>query len=247
MLKRKIKSFFRWLFRRPWWTPNNKSKKALRKEADKIIGYDKTVNKSWSTSWKYFIKRQFPWYGILEMTQYKIIEMRDYMQNYSIINEEATNKQIKQMTEVIDLGYKILADEYENFAHKWSRENTVPVVIISQKGQELTRLYNHGLFSDIIDDDQLYADDPLSEAAKQMRRNFLKDKDTRSVKEWLKDNNLTEKEIKTAYTSAWINGKSNEENSATIDQMYSEAWQDRRNDVAKYFECIGEYVGVWGD
>lgn len=234
------------LFKKPWWTPNKNSRKKLREEADKIIGYDKTVNKSWNTSWKYFIKRQFPWYGILELTQYKIIEMRDYMQNHSIINKEDTDKQIKQMTEVIDLGYKILADKYDDFAYNWSRENTVSVIIISKKGQEVARLYDHDLFSDIVDEDLLY-DTPLSEAAKQMRSNFLKDKDTRSVKEWLKDNNLTEKDITVAYTGAWINGKSDEENSARKRQMYTEALQDRKNDIAKYFECIGEYVETWGD
>jgi hypothetical protein len=66
-----------------WWKPSPQTKQTLKEAADNLIGYDKTVNKSWKSRWKYFIKRQFPWYGIIELNQFKIIEMRDYMIHYS--------------------------------------------------------------------------------------------------------------------------------------------------------------------
>ena len=100
-----------------WWRPNEETKKMLRKEADRLIGYDKTVNPSWKNRWKYFIKRQFPWYGLIELNQFKIIEMRDYMLHYSILAEEEVEKQVREMSEVIVLGNKILEDNYEDSAH----------------------------------------------------------------------------------------------------------------------------------
>ena len=245
----------------PYWRPNRHSRKMLREEADKLIGYDKTVNPCWKkSSWKYFIKRQYPWYGIIELNQFKIIEMRDYMQNHSSIEEKATQKQIKQMTEIIELGYKILEDKYEDEAHKWLRENSCSVTIISKpiKGEtlqekincikdEIARLYNRHMFDDLISEAELYPDEPVSKEALEMRTEFIKDKDTRSVKEWLEQNNLTEKDISLSYTGEWMNGKSGEENQAEMDKRFQAAWNARQKDINKYFELIAKNVDSWGD
>jgi len=259
-----FKRLWRKITRKPYWYPNKESQKMLRKEADELIGWDKSINPCWNKSWKYFIKRQYPWYGLLELCQFKIIEMRDYMQNHSFINKKDTQKQIKQMTEVIELGRKILADEYENAAFQWNRDNEVSITIIykkpdypknatlkdkisyNKKREELGRLYNTGIFEEIIGNQDLY-NERLSEEGKTRLHNYIKDKDTRKLSEWLRDNNLTENDIETAYTSEYTNGLSEEENHKTSTQMYEEAWQDRRNDIAKYFECIGEYEYTWGD
>lgn len=111
--KHPIRKFFRHLFRTAWWQPNRQSRKMLKEEAKKLIGYDRSINETWAKSWKYFIKRQYPWQGIIELNQYKLIEMRDYMQNHSWAEKEYLNNQIKEMTEAIDLGNKILKDDYE--------------------------------------------------------------------------------------------------------------------------------------
>ena len=223
----------------------------LREEADKLIGYDKTVNPCWKkSSWKYFIKRQYPWYGIIELNQFKIIEMRDYMQNHSWLEEEATQEQIKQMTEVIELGNKILADEYENEAHKWYRENTVRITLVYRvvkiKGDTIkerlqayktpeARLYDTDLFDEIISDTSLESlDSDMSEEAAERLVNYLQGKDTRKLDAWLKDNNLTKKDITTAYTSEWINDKSSEENKKHWEEMLEEAINDRKADISKY-------------
>jgi len=246
-----------------WWRPNEETKKMLRKEADRLIGYDKTVNPSWKSRWKYFIKRQFPWYGLIELNQFKIIEMRDYMLHYSILAEEEVEKQVREMSEVIVLGNKILEDNYEDSAHKWMRENECRITIIEERrpieGEglkeklenserlELARLYNRDMFEDIISETELYLDDPISKEAFEMRKEFIKDKDTRSVDEWLKDNNLTKKDIRLSYTGEWINGKSNEENQAEVTRRFQEAWKARQDDINKYFALIAEYQHRWGD
>ena len=243
-----------------WCKPSPQTKKTLREAADKLIGYDKTVNKSWKCRWKYFIKRQFPWYGIIELNQFKIIEMRDYMIHYGSLAEEGTAKQVREMSEVINLGYKILEDKYDDEAHKWLRENECSVTIISKpiKGEtfkekincmkeEIARLYNRGMFEDIISEAELYLDAPISKEAFEMRKEFIKDKDTRSVEEWLKDNNLTEKDISLSYTGEWINGKSEEENQAEYTRRFQEAWKSRQDDINKYFALIAEYQYNWGD
>lgn len=258
------RKFFEWIkadiFKHPWWTPNRKSRRYLKEEADKLIGYDKTVNQSWKKSWKYFISRQVPWYGLLEITQYKLIEMRDYLIHYSRISEEETAKQVREMSEIINLGYKILEDKYEEEAHKWLRENQCSITIISKPvegktfqekincmKEELARLYNRHMFADIISEAELYLDNPMSKEAFEMRKEFIKDKDTRSVKEWLKDNNLTEKDISLSYTGEWINGKSEEENQAEMRKRFEDAWKARQSDISKYFALIGECYWDWGD
>ena len=236
------------------------SEKLLREAADKLIGYDKTVNKDWKSHWKYFIKRQFPWCGLIELNQFKIIEMRDYVTHYSWLAKEEIDKQVREMSEVINLGNKILEDKYEDEANKWLRENTCSVTIISRpaKGEtlqekiscvkdEIARLYNRGMFEDIISDAELYQEDPLSKEAFDRLREFTKDKDTRSVDDWLKDNNLTKKDISTAYTSEWINGKSDEENKEELTKRFNEAWKARQDDINKYFALIAEYQYGWGD
>lgn len=235
-----------------WWKPSPQTKKTLREEADKLIGHDKTVNKSWKCRWKYFIKRQFPWYGIIELNQFKIIEMRDYMIHYGWLAEEEIAKQVREMSEVINLGYKILEDKYDDEAHKWLRENECSVTLIykgkSIKNAELlAKLYNRSMFEDIISPAELYLDDPMSKEAFELRKEFIKDKDTRSVTEWLEANNLTKKDVHVAYSGEWINGKSEEENQAEYTRRFQEAWKSRQDDINKYFALIAEYQYNWGD
>lgn len=155
------------------------------------------------------------------------------------------------MTEVIDLGKKILADEYETEVYKFSRENRIGITVIYKKHpekkdedfycnfrDEVARLYNHDMFEKYLKDDKTFTNDVL-----EKRTLFLSDKDTRSVEEWLKDNHLTEKDITTAYTSEWIDPSYDQK---WLD-MLNEAWQDKKNDINKYFECIAEYYDGWGD
>ena len=246
-----------------WWKPSPQTKQELGEAADKLIGYDKTVNKSWKSRWKYFIKRQFPWNGLIELNQFKIIEMRDYIIHYSWLAEEEIAKQVREMNEVINLGYKILEDKYEDEAHKWLRENKCNITIISKstplkdvedktlieklEKQEIARLYNRDMFEDIIDDNKLFLDDPISKEAFDRLKEFTKDKDTRSVNEWLRDNNLNKKDISTCYTSVWINGKSDEENERELIRRFKEAENNRQKDISEYFRLIGEYQHNWGD
>ena len=246
----KLSNFLRNLFRlHPYWYPNKTSRKMLREEADRLIGYDKTVNPCWKkSSWKYFIKRQYPWHGLIELNQFKIIEMRDYIQNHSWLEEECTQKQIKQMTEVIELGNKILADEYDNEAHKWYRENSVQITLVSKKDGTEIKLYNTNLFDEIISNNSLESlDSDMSEEAVERLVNYLQGKDTRKLDAWLKDNNLTRKDVRVAYTAEWINGKSPEENKKHWEGMFEEAVNDRKADISKYFESIGDYYDHWGD
>ena len=246
----KFTRYIRKIFKlKPYWSPNKGSRKMLREEADKLIGYDKTVNPCWKkSSWEYFIKRQYPWSGIIELNQFKIIEMRDYMQNHSWLEKEVTQKQIKQMTEVIELGNKILADEYEDEAHKWYRENSVQITLIYKKDGTEVKLYNTDLFDEILSNSGLESiDPPISREAESRLETYLADKETRKLNVWLKDNNLTKTDVKLAYTSEWINGKSDEENRLYWQKMFEEAAEDRKADISKYFESIGDYYEGWGD
>lgn len=235
-------------------------KKILREHADKLIGWDKRVNPDWKKKWKYFIKRDYSWGNIIELNVFKIVQMREFMKNHSIVCQEEVDKQIKQMTEVIELGYKILEDEYEDDTHKWLRENSIPVTIISKsiKGEtlkerincikeEITRLYNRGMFEDIISETEFCLDDPISKEAFEMRKEFIKDKDTRSVEDWLKDNNLTKKDISLSYTSEWINGNTDENNSEEFRRRLKEAWKERQKDIDKFFKLIAKHCDGWGD
>ena len=246
----KFTRFLRKIFRlKPYWTPNKESRKMLREEADRLIGYDKTVNPCWKkSSWEYFIKRQYPWSGIIELNQFKIIEMRDYMQNHGWLEEECAQEQIKQMTEVIELGNKILADEYEDEAYKWYQENTVQITLVYKKDGTEVKLYNTDLFDEIVSSSEIDTVDFLiSEEAQNRLATYLVDKETRKLNVWLKDNNLAKTDVSLAYTSDWINGKSNEENKKHWEEMLEEAAKDRKADISKYFESIGDYYDGWGD
>ena len=241
--------FLRKIFKlKPYWSPNKESRKMLREEANRLIGYE-AVNPCWKkSSWEYFIKRQYPWSGIIELNQFKIIEMRDYMQNHSWLEKEVTQKQIKQMTEVIELGNKILADEYEDEAHKWYRENSVQITLVHKKDGTEVKLYNTDLFDEILSNSELeFIDSPISKEAETRLATYLVDKETRKLNVWLKDNNLTKTDVSLAYTSEWINGKSDEENRLYWQKMFEEAAKDRKADISKYFESIGDYYDDWGD
>lgn len=239
----KFTRFLRKIFRlKPYWSPSKQSRKMLREEANKLIGYE-AVNPCWKkSSWEYFIKRQYPWSGIIELNQFKIIEMRDYIQNHSWLEKEVTQKQIKQMTEVIELGNKILADEYEDEAHKWYRENSVQITLVYKKDGTEVKLYNTDLFDEILSNSELeFIDSPISKEAESRLATYLVDKETRKLNVWLKDNNLTKTDVSLAYTSEWINGKSDEENRLYWQKMFEEAAKDRKADISKYFESIGDY------
>lgn len=241
--------FLRKIFRlKPYWSPSKESRKMLREEANRLIGYE-AVNPCWKkSSWEYFIKRQYPWSGIIELNQFKIIEMRDYIQNHSWLEKEVTQKQIKQMTEVIELGNKILADEYEDEAHKWYRENSVQITLVYKKDGTEVKLYNTDLFDEILSNSELeFIDSPISKEAETRLATYLVDKETRKLNVWLKDNNLTKTDVSLAYTSEWINGKSDEENRLYWQKMFEEAAKDRKVDISKYFESIGDYYDDWGD
>ena len=242
--------FLKRMFGFPYWRPNRQSRKMLREEANRLIGYE-TVNPSWKkSSWEYFIKRQYPWSGIIELNQFKIIEMRDYMQNHSWLEEEPTQEQIKQMTEVIELGNKILADEYEEAVHEWVRGNQCAITIIAKSNREedmLVKLYNRGLFDDVKDKYKLDSEDSISPKAFKRLEDFIKDKDTRSVEEYLTDNNLNREDYKIYYTAEWINDKSEEENSAELKRRFQKAWDTRQKDINKYFKLIAKNVDTWGD
>lgn len=231
--------------------PNENTVKLLQTEADKLIGYDKRRSQYYNKGpWEYFMKRQVPWYGLIELNQLKIIEMRDWVQNYTYLTKRSIKRQVKQMTEAIDLGYKILADEYSNESHKWLRENTVPITLIYKgtlKDKNLVaKLYNSDIFDDLVEKFN-FDDYKLSDEANQRLINYIKDKDTRKINDWLRDNNLNDKDILTAYTSEYTNGLSEEENQNIFHKMLIEAARARQKDIRKYFGLIAKYYDSWGD
>ncbi len=233
--------------------PSEETKELLQNEADKLLEYslDKTLSPYYNKGpWEYFMKRQVPWYGLIELNQLKIIEMRDWVQNYTYLTKRSIKRQVRQMTEVINLGYKILADEYNKDSYKWLRENTVSVTLIYKgnlKDKNLVaKLYNTDIFDDIAEKFN-FDEYRLSDEAKQQLANYVKDKDTRKLKEWLKDNNLTRNQVITAYTSEYTNGLSEEENQAMYHEMMIQDYKTRQKDMKKYFSLIAKYYDNWGD
>ncbi len=201
-------------------------KKILREHADRLIGWDKRVNPDWKKEWKYFIKRDYSWGNIIELNVFKIVQMREFMKNHSIVCQEEVDKQVKQMTEVIELGYKILEDEYEDDAHKWFKENSVPVTLICEKNNFnniLHRVRNEGIFEGMVSKIESETD------------------------KWLRENNLTRKDVSTAYTTEWTNGDTNENNSEEFGRRLKEAWKERQKDTDKFFKLIAKHCGGWGD
>ena len=251
------------IFKKPYWSPNKESKRLFKDEAKRLIGYDQSVNPTWAKTWKYFIKRQFPWYGLLELNQFKIIEMRDYMQHHSHYEKDVTEKQIKQMTEVIELGNKILEDKYNYYEHAWLAANQVDVlevyekigeettdcgqfgkVTIDKSGKLLTKLYNVSIFDDLIVQDGWKEDlnDDISSKVE-----YLKDKNVTRLKDWLSENNLTRKDVAIQQTGEWTNGISEEENQKHLKILMLRASKERKEDINKYFKLIAKYYDNWGD
>lgn len=201
-------------------------KRIIREHADKIIGWDKRVNPDWKKEWKYFIKRDYSWGNIIELNVFKIVQMREFMKNHSIVCQEEVDKQVKQMTEVIELGYKLLEDEYEDDAHKWFRENSIPVTLICEKNNFKNVLHsvrNEGLFDGMVSKIELETD------------------------KWLRENNLTKKDVSIAYTTEWTNGNTDENNSEEFRRRSKEAWKERQKDKDKFFKLIAKHCDDWGD
>lgn len=258
-LFRKIKAFFG----HPWWTPNKESRKVLREEADRLIGWDKRINRSWDKSWKYFIKRDYPWYGIIELNQFKIIQMREYMKFSGGIDPKEIKKQVNQMNEVIDLGHKIIENDYNEEAYAFLRINSVNVTLIYKKkgeteldggtlgkfklpiqGEPLAKLYNTGLFEEFLDENN---SENIPENAKKTREEWLKGKETRSLTKWLSDNGLKRDQVATAYTSEWTNGKTEEENHKIYLELFKKCQKEYQKDINNYFKLIAKYYNSWGD
>ena len=61
-MKHPIKELIR---RIKWGRVPKESRKILREEADKLIGWDKRINPEWKDYWKYFIKREYPFGGFI--------------------------------------------------------------------------------------------------------------------------------------------------------------------------------------
>ena len=264
----------------PWWTPSRKSQKELKEKAKKLLGYDLRKNKSWNKSYGYFIKRQCPWYGLFESIIYQIEVEKDYIINKSWLAKEEVDKQVKQMNEALELGYKILEDNYEEYARAWNRYNSVSITKVylragkeeigkhlwlPKHGEEVAVLYDQNLVSEILEEqndqqsDDRFNDDYASWKA------YMKDKDTRSIKQFIADYNrsidemntnldkkhklklLTKKDICTVYSSEWTNGKSDKENHDTFLKLYKDAWKAKQKDKDKFFKLVSKYYEGWGD
>lgn len=196
-----------------YWKLNKQSKKNLKNAADRIIGYDKTVNPHWKESWKYVIKRQFPWYGILELNQYKISEMYEYVKNSATTDDKITAKELNQMQQILDIGWKLLEYDYDSEWSEWNKKNSRSGALIYEKlgekplkdtgmlskitvpvsGKLLAKVYC-GMFDELLGEnwEENWPDDS---ASKKERKKFIKRKKETAVSRWLDNYNKTADEM----------------------------------------------------
>lgn len=194
-----------------YWKFKKESKKKMRDTANRLIGFDKSVNPHWKTNWKYYIKREYPWAGLIELIQYKLTEEYEYIKEYAQLDETYKEQDLKQIQEVLDLGWKLLEFDYQKEWHDWYKQNSVPVTyvykkagqkplfkngsgLIDIKGELLVKLYDADIFDEILGENwsENWPDD---NASKKERKEWLKSKKTCKLTEWLDDYNKTVDEM----------------------------------------------------
>lgn len=194
-----------------YWKLNKESKKNLRETANRLIGYDKRPNPHWKDTWKYYIKREYPWGGLIQLIQYKISEEYEYVKNYSKLCEDSKDEDLNQMEEVLNLGWKIIEHNYEEEWHNWYKTNSVSVTyvyrkigerplfkdgtgMLSVRGELLVKLYKNDIFDEILGENW-EENWPGDDASKKERKNWLKSKKTCKLTEWLDEYNKTVDEM----------------------------------------------------
>ena len=117
------------IFKKCWWRLPKSARKDLNKAVHKLHT-DLDVNPCWKENWKKFLQHDYPWYGILELNQFKLMQMLAHYKS-----SDPDNYLIGRIDDIIALGKNILAhDTYENCEEwesvKWEKANLIPILLI---------------------------------------------------------------------------------------------------------------------
>lgn len=190
---------------------------------------DLEVNKNWKKRWKDFVKYDYDWDGtfFLELVLYKLKLIQKRYNSEAMANfmaEESLAPIQKSINECVELGEKILKDEYDTESSKYLKENTINghYLYINNDNEEKEILFK-------AEDDE---DLPLLSS---MKKCVDKKKEL--------EIQYPNKEINLAYYSEWINGCDKN----TWHEIMKQEKKQEEKDTKKFFTLIAKNYMSWWD
>ena len=193
-------------------------------------------------TWKNFGKFEMPFCGMLEAVQFKTYQMYDYIKNESNLIEYDIDKQLKEMEEVLELGWKLIDDVAYNKSSRFEDEHrTIKLKFYDSRTDKIitndnTSCIKHGDPIHIISHNPGPCTfDTKIEMAKSMAEEYIKT---------FYDNSKIPMDC-VIYEAAFP--FSNLEEVEEFKEKCKEDEDDRQRDIEKYFSLIAKYSSDWGD
>lgn len=206
-------------------------KKAYRAEIEAIKEWYKpkkyrkqNKHKDWKTDWKGFVECTYPWDGsdILTLIVYRLEVLRACLRHYG--HHEGSEAEVEEMGEVIELGRKIIDDNYHEEAQNFSKEHCAHVINIHKRATEKFQLTGEQI-GEIVksEDDDYFSDD--------------------AIKAWCKEHDIKEKDITTSYCGRW----DDQANHDKWLELLQAGNARREEDKKKFFSILAERLEFWWD
>lgn len=206
-------------------------KKAYRAEIEAIKEWYKpkkyrkqNKHKDWKTDWKGFVECTYPWDGsdILTLIVYRLEVLRACLRHYG--HHEGSEAEVEEMGEVIELGRKIIDDNYHEEAQNFSKEHCAHVINIyfgkkcadENKIGELVKWRSDDLYD------------------------YFGDKD---VEAWCRTRGYDRKNVLTSYSGRW----DDQANHDKWLELLRAGNAKREEDKKKFFSILAERLEFWWD
>lgn len=206
-------------------------KKAYRAEIKEIKEYyrpkkyrKQNKHKDWKTDWKGFVECTYPWDGsdILELIVYRLEILRACLRHYS--HHVGSEEEVEEIGEVIDLGRRILEDDYSEEAQEFSRQHCAHVI-------------NIYLGKKCVDKNK------IGELVKWKSDNLYNYFSNKDVDVWCREKGYDRKDVSTSYSGRWDDMK----NYDIWMNMLTESITKREEDKKKFFNILAEKLESWWD
>lgn len=206
-------------------------KKAYRAEIKEIKEHyrpkkyrKQNKHKDWKTDWKGYVECTYPWDGssILELIVYRLEILRACLRHYG--HHVGSEAEVEEMGEVIELGRRIIEDDYSEDAQEFSRQHCAHVINI-YLGK---RCVDENKIGELVKwrSDSLY--------------DYFGDKD---VEVWCRAKGYDRKDISTSYSGRWDDMKNHD----IWMKMLLSSTDRREEDKKKFFSILADKLESWWD
>lgn len=181
-------------------------------------------HKDWKTDWKGYVECTYPWDGssILEMIVYRLEILRACLRHYG--HHEGSEAEVEEMGEVIELGRKIIEDNYSEGAQEFSREHCAHIINI-YLGKKCTD------------------ENKIGELVKWKYDNFDDYFGDKDINVWCRAKGYDRKAVSTSYSGRWDDMKNHD----IWLELLQSATTQREEDKKKFFNILADKLETWWD